>query len=267
MKYILMCMAALLCCIGISWALARTLGKRKNLKLGMQLLLAAGFTVILLLGTCLGYLNSYYHAGADALAPEPEIQRSRIDGGYFFDGPGDKAALIFYPGAKVETIAYAPLLDRLAAQGVDCFLADMPFRMAMFGKNTADKFAGVYSYDTWAIAGHSMGGLVASGYAAEHADTMDALILLAAYPGQAVPDSIHLLSVYGSCDGVLGMEAYEKGRAFWPFDAKEYCIEGGNHAQYADYGSQKGDRAAEISRDEQLDQTVKYILETVLQGE
>lgn len=45
-----------------------------------------------------------------------------------------------------------------------------------------------------------------------------------------------------------------------PADYAEICIEGGNHAQFGNYGEQKGDHAAGISREEQQAQTVEAIL-------
>lgn len=55
--------------------------------------------------------------------------------------------MIFYPGAKVDTEAYLPLMKRIADNGVDCFLADMPLRLALLNKNAADQFISHYSYD------------------------------------------------------------------------------------------------------------------------
>ena len=68
-----------------------------------------------------------------------------------------------------------------------------------------------------------------------------------------------LLSIYGDRDGVLSRESYEKNRAFWPENAEELVIPGGNHAQFGDYGPQRGDGEAVISQDEQQTQTAQAI--------
>ena len=47
--------------------------------------------------------------------------------------------LIFYPGAKVEDLAYASLLKQLAVDGIDCYLVHMPGNLAFMGMNRADK--------------------------------------------------------------------------------------------------------------------------------
>ena len=263
MKYILMCLAALLVCLGCAWVPAVFIAKRKKLRKSAAILLGIGLSLLLIIITMICYLCIYYHADASASVASDTVRMDEIEGGYFFDGPGDESALIFYPGAKVEALAYAPLMTSLAEQGVDCFLADMPCRMAFFGSNIAEKFQNAYTYKTWTAAGHSMGGLVISSYAADHADRIDCLILLAAYPGKPVPDSMKVLSIYGSRDGCLNREVYEESKEYWPFCADEFILSGGNHANYANYGFQTGDMEAEISREEQQRTTAEKILDVV----
>lgn len=263
MKYIMICVIVLASCLVCAWLPAWRIGKAKRLKRGVTLLLMFAFALLLICGITFGYLSVYYPADAVETIATQTVQMEKIDGGYFFDGPGEDTALIFYPGAKVETLAYASLLISLAEQGIDCFLADMPFRMAIFGSNLADQFLNHYSYNHWAAAGHSMGGLVISGYAASHADQISHLILLAAYPGSAIPDSISLCSIYGTQDGCLNLDAYEKAKVYWPTSAEEVLLQGGNHAQYGNYGPQSGDLEPEISREEQQALTVERILTAI----
>ena len=263
MKYILMCAAALIVCLVCAWVPALLIGKKKGLKRPVTVLIGFGLTLLLAVIVMACYLGVYYHADESAAVKSDAVRMENIDGGYFFDGPGKEAALIFYPGAKVETLAYAPLMTALAERGVDCFLADMPFRMAIFGSDIAEKFQSAYSYKTWAAAGHSMGGLVISSYAADHADSIDSLILLAAYPGKTIPDSVETLSIYGSLDGCLNRDVYETSREYWPTTASEYVLPGGNHANYGNYGMQDGDMEAEITREAQQTFTAEKILELV----
>ena len=263
MKYILMCLGALAVCLVCAWLPAHLIRKKKGLSRTAGFFLGLALALLLIVAVTFGYLGVYYHADASAKFSSESVEMQRIDGGYFFDGPGEERALIFYPGAKVETLAYAPLMTALAEEGVDCFLADMPFRMAIFGSDLADKFMNAYDYGSWSAAGHSMGGLVVSAYAADHAEAIDELILLAAYPGGEIPDSIALCSVYGDQDGCLNREAYEQAKAYWPENAAECIIGGGNHAQYAAYGPQSGDGEAGIPREEQQKRTVNFILEQI----
>jgi hypothetical protein len=48
-----------------------------------------------------------------------------------------------------------------------------------------------------------------------------------------------------------------------PGNHKEYVIQGGNHAQFGDYGEQKGDGTAAISAQEQQRQAVNKCLSLV----
>ena len=74
------------------------------------------------------------------------------------------------------------------------------------------------------------------------------------------------MSIYGDQDQVLNREKYAEYRGNLPGKAVEVVIPGGNHAQFGDYGQQKGDGVATITTQEQLDATVQAIL-TVLAGE
>ena len=130
--------------------------------LGLVLLLAAAFFI---------YTADYYRAdqnALDALKSDEAVAVSETDYGWLFDGPGAADALIFYPGAKVEETAYAPLLHRLAAEGMDVCLVKMPFHLAIFGKDRAKDVMREYTYENWYIGGHSLGGAMAADFAAGH---------------------------------------------------------------------------------------------------
>ena len=212
---------------------------------------------------CIWYVNDYYKEEnvQEYLQTKDSVLVTEMPDGLYLDGPGDETALIFYPGAKVEYTAYLPLLSELADQGIDCFLIKMPCNLAIFGQNKAKKIMDSYEYDHWYLSGHSLGGAMAASYASGHLESLNGLVLLAAYPTKSLKsDSFSVLSLYGSEDGVLNMEKVEEGKAYMPVDYAEVCIEGGNHAQFGNYGEQKGDHASEISREEQQAQTVEVIL-------
>ena len=89
-----------------------------------KIIIAVSVAVIAVLGIASGiYASNYYHAvGVEAyMASSGGVTVTQIDEGYWFDGPSEDKALIFYPGAKVEETAYAPMMKSLAEQGVDCF--------------------------------------------------------------------------------------------------------------------------------------------------
>lgn len=160
-------------------------------------------------------------------------------------------AIIFYPGAKVEAEAYLPLLEQIRQTGVTCILVHMPFRMAIFDANAAENVMEQFpDIQHWYMAGHSMGGAMASQFAADHPDEVDGLILLGAYIYGDYPEE-DTLTIYGSLN--QSVEDH--------IDYTENIVEiqGGNHAQFGNYGPQKGDLPATISAEEQQAQTVEAI--------
>ncbi len=222
--------------------------KKRSLFIAAAVLLALALAFFL-------YTGRFYRAGETALkALESDAVRvERTDYGWLFDGPAEDAALVFYPGAKVEETAYAPLLHRLAENGLDVCLVKMPFRLAFFGQNAAEDILARGGWTYRLIGGHSLGGAVAANYAAAH--DLDGVILLAAYPTREVDEPM-LLS-YGEKDGVLNRERAAAAPQYGAVE--ELVIDGGNHANFGDYGAQKGDGAADISAGEQQEQTARAV--------
>ena len=214
------------------------------------------------------YSNVYYRADesvALALKSDENVTVTEEDFGWFFDGPSEGGkALIFYPGGKVEETAYAPMLRTIAENAADVFLVKAPMKLAIFAYDKAGEIIRTHEYEHWFIAGHSLGGTAASFYAAENGKDLDALILLASYSTEELPEGLKVLSVRGSEDGILNMKQYENCKKNLPDGAQEYVIEGGNHCGFGLYGHQRGDGEALISASEQsavaAEQICKFII-------
>lgn len=219
--------------------------------------LIAGGIVLLVLAILVGaffwYVSDYYRA--EDVALEVLAQGSGIteqDNLTILSPtyPTD-TAIIFYPGAKVEAEAYLPLLDQIRKTGVTCILVHMPFNMAIFDADAAENVISQFpEIRHWYVAGHSMGGAMASKFASDHPDQVDGLILMGAYIYGDYPDE-KTLTIYGSLN--QSVEDH--------IDYMENIVEiqGGNHAQFGNYGPQKGDPPANISAQEQQAQTVAAI--------
>ena len=69
--------------------------------------------------------------------------------------------------------------------------------------------------------------------------------------------------IYGTEDRIVNRKSIEKGRDFAPGQYTEYRIEGGNHAWFGNYGAQKGDGKASISKEEQQSETVRVIMHII----
>ena len=221
------------------------------------------FFAFLQLVVCIfaGWTSDYYRAGEEAAAamqPDAVVAVEKTGSGWLFDGPSDEDLLIFYPGAKVEETAYAPLLRMLAEKKMDVYLVKMPFHLAFFKMNAAEIIRESSAYTRYYLGGHSLGGAMAANYAAEHEDAFDAVILLAAYPTKET--NLASLLVYGSEDGVLNRERVRAAEELVSGACTEYVIDGGNHAQFGDYGRQSRDGTALITAQEQQTETVEEII-------
>lgn len=202
------------------------------------------------------YVGDYYRAEPAALAilDEPGLS---IDGDTTILSPASASdtGILFYPGAKVEAEAYLPLLDQLRDQGFTCFLIHMPANMAIFDAGAAlDVIDAHPEIGHWYLAGHSMGGAMASSCAADNPDAIDGLILLGAYLYGDYPPA-DTLTIYGS----LNESVAEK----IDYTDNVLVIDGGNHAQFGNYGPQKDDPAAAISASDQQAQSVQAITDFI----
>jgi hypothetical protein len=221
-----------------------------------KLFLAGGILLLVLAilsGVFFWYVSDYYRAEDVALEVMAQDNEISVQDNLTILSPSypTDTAMIFYPGAKVEAEAYLPLLDQIRQTGITCILVHMPFHMAIFDANAAeDVMANFPDIQHWYIAGHSMGGAMASKFASEHPDEVDGLILMGAYIYGNYPDD-KTLTIYGSLNqSVEDHIDYTKNIVE---------IQGGNHAQFGNYGPQKGDLPATISSQEQQKQTVAAI--------
>lgn len=222
------------------------------------------------------YALDYYHAQPEAVSAESstdEVTAERLDSGdvtFAPTGTMPSAALVFYPGGKVEADAYAPLLERLAQRGVACVLVRMPENLAVLAPNRANRGrteleqtltnAGDAPDVPWVMAGHSLGGAMAADYVAGHAGSYQGLVLLAAYSTKDLSATgIRTLSIYGSNDGVLNRDRYQECLPNLGANATELVIDGGIHSYFGSYGHQDGDGEATLTNDQQLDQTADAI--------
>ena len=231
-----------------------------------------GVLLVLVLALGVGgfvYINDFYHADNEALAVMSSVETDEVivsekDGmAVFLPRGGSDTGLIFYPGGKVEYSAYAPLLYRCAEQGITCGLVEMPGNLAVLDINAADGIQERYTHvNEWYLAGHSLGGAMASSYLASHAEEYEGIILLGAYATEPL-NGEKVLSIYGSEDRVLNMEQYEEGRANLPADYTELIIDGGCHAYFGAYGAQEGDGVPTITAETQWDITAQAIAQFV----
>ncbi len=215
------------------------------------------FLIFLIIAGIVGfliYVSQYYRADDSTITVINNDQSLEFHDNYVVLGASNQSdeAFIFYPGGKVEYLAYYPLLEKLSQKGITCILVKMPFNLAVFNANAADKISNDFpEIKQWYIGGHSLGGAMASSYASKHKNEIEGVILLGAYTYGNYPKD-KTITIYGENDNIL-----DRSKINYPENV--YVIAGGNHGQFGNYGQQKGDGIPTITSEEQQGETVEYI--------
>jgi len=184
-------------------------------------------------------------------------------------------ALIFFPGALVSPIAYAPLVRAAATAGYPAYIVELPRRGAFGGADDpalTQRFERLLAQpDTprrWVIAGHSRGAVVASQFAAGQRIGFSGLVLI----GTTHPRDVDLsrlsasvTKIVGTRDGVARPAAVEANRAKLPAATQWVWIEGGNHSQFGWYGFQPGDRRAGVPAAVQRSTMIRAVINALSQ--
>jgi hypothetical protein len=203
-----------------------------------------------------------------ALQSDSAVQVINHDNYISFEPTGEQStiAFLFYPGGHVDYRAYAPILHSIAEQGYLVVLVRVRLNLAFFdietGRPVLNDFPQITS---WVTGGHSLGGVASAYFAANHPE-IKGIVFWASYPAddRLKNSGIKMLSIYGTEDGGLENGAkIEQYKVYQPGDTEFIVLQGGNHAQFADYGPQPGDNPATISTESQwqqvTDATVNFL--------
>lgn len=226
-----------------------------------RVLTIIGISVVALLAIAvsafLWWANDTYPAEPAGLAAVQEDPRVDLDdrGDVVIlrpTGEDDGRGLVFLSGAKVDPQAYAVTFQEVAAEGTTVVIVKPFLNLAILERRPLDAFTDlVPEVGSWAVGGHSMGGVKACSYA--EPGEVDALVLLASYcSGDALASSTDLdvISVSGTQDGLATPAKIDDSLADLPASTTDVRIDGASHAQFGDYGVQPGDGTPTISDDE-----------------
>jgi predicted alpha/beta-hydrolase family hydrolase len=189
------------------------------------------------------------------LASDSKVRVASLSAGLLFAPAGDAkdAGLVVYCGARVPPEAYAYLARACAEAGYPSVLASMPLNFALLDPSKATAAAAACpSVARWVIAGHSLGGVAASSFAARSKGPImiRGLLLLASYPDKRSDlstKSLPVVTVTASRDALAPPAKVIAAMERLPADTRYVEIAGGNHAQFGEYGPQPGDGIAEIT--------------------
>ena len=163
-----------------------------------------------------------------------------------------RAGLVFYPGARVDARAYQDILRPLANAGYLVVILKVPLGISLLStgqsRGAMDRHPEITS---WAVGGHSLGGVSASAFAKSNPE-VSGLLLFASYPADSMAASADLsvLSISGSNDGLTTPDKIAESKPLLPSATIYATVEGGVHAFFGDYGDQPGDGVPGISREQ-----------------
>lgn len=166
-------------------------------------------------------------------------------------GARRRTGLVFFPGALVDPRAYVPNLTPLAAAGYRVVIVKAPYNIALLDRRAAGAIMDANpDIATWAVGGHSLGGVAASSAAGGGDDRIAGLLLWASFPNGSIASrsGLDVTSVSGSEDGLATPAKIEASAADLPAGTEFVVVEGATHAYFGDYGTQSGDGTATISR-------------------
>ncbi len=164
----------------------------------------------------------------------------------------------FIPGALVDPRAYEQIFAPIVAAGYPVFIVKPPLGVAFTVPDAvADAEIAAPDVEQWVIAGHSLGGAVAS----DQLDNAAGLILLAAYPISDVSSAeLPVLSISGSNDALATPENITQSKPDLPAETTFVVVDGGIHSYFGDYGEQRGDGQPGISREQAQEQIQEQML-------
>ncbi len=198
--------------------------------------------------------------------------------GYWKFQPKQAASvgLLFFPGALVDPVAYAPLAQAIAGRGYTVLLVRVPRRGA-FGGAESDELSRRYRRairdaaqaggpGRWVVAGHSRGGVIAANVLRRPPEGITGLVLI----GTSHPRDFSLAhlripvtQIFGTRDTIADVDKVVAARSNLPPSTAIVQIDGGNHSQFGSYGFQPGDWPASISRAQQQRRIADAIVETL----
>lgn len=166
------------------------------------------------------------------------------------------AGLVFYPGARVDARAYRDILGPIANAGHLVVILKVPLGIPLLDTGQARSAMDAHPEITsWAVGGHSLGGVSAASFAKSNSD-VSGLLLFASYPADSMSDSagLSVLSISGSNDGLTTPDKIAASKSLLPPTARYATVEGGVHAFFGDYGEQPGDGEPGITREQAQEQ-------------
>ena len=214
----------------------------------------AGRLAVLALAAALAWLNPFAYQPGPTAEAGPASDLTVTETSTAITMSPDRArttrGLVFYPGARVDARAYQDILAPVVGAGYRVVILKEPLGLSLLDGNQArSAIRDNPDITSWAVGGHSLGGVAASSFALHNTD-ISGLVLYASYPVESLRGrtGLAVLSLSGTKDGLSTPEKIQASRELLPVDTEFIAVQGGVHAFFADYGAQPGDGEPGISR-------------------
>lgn len=162
-----------------------------------------------------------------------------------------RGGLVFQPGARVEAESYAAILAPIAEAGYVVEIVRQPLGIGFLAIDAPTALMARHPDVTdWTLGGHSLGGVAAAQYVADHREGPHKLLLWASYPAGSLADrsEVEVLTIAASNDGLSTPTKVDAQQHLLPAGSHVVEIEGAVHAFFGDYGVQSGDGEPTIDR-------------------
>ena len=145
--------------------------------------------------------------------------------------------LIFYPGGEVDERGYAEPLHEIAAAGYLVVMVPMPLQLAIFGVESATDVIEEYpDIETWAIAGHSLGGAMAARYSHHHPEELAGLVMWDSYaPDDMTGSTLKIRMIHRADQAGNPPEDYLPHLTNMPESTEYYPLKGGTHLDFGNF--------------------------------
>jgi hypothetical protein len=169
---------------------------------------------------------------------------------------------IFVSGGLVEEKAYIHNLAEMAKiNNIRIYVPKVFLKLAIFDQGVVDRVVNLHKLSSYFVGGHSLGGVVACYHTKKHPDTTKGLFLMGSICDEDIKSyKGQVLSLIGTEDKLMSGNSRTEKNKNLPSQSIIEVIEGANHAQFGNYGKQRGDGDA-LEND--YDSLTKILLESI----
>jgi dienelactone hydrolase len=243
----------------------------KKVGIGVLILLGIGLLIWLNYALFAGKILGLKPEVKAALQSDGEVEVALLeDDSWLVMIPSRTApttGLILYPEGHRDIRSYALISREIARQGFQVVFLSRRLETEYSEAEELQRIeAAISAYpqvEHWVVGGHTWGGQVGVDYAANHPDRVAGVVLWAGRMDGTTSlahSNLPVLMIYGTLDDE-NVNLVANNKPFLPEHTVWVTIEGGNRAQFANFGPMPADAVATISSESQQAQAAAATVE------